>query len=265
MTGALDSGDPAGGPELLVVELRDLPLALATRSNEHHATLMRELALVDAADDTSTSHGRLLALSSQLQRKYSRLGEAQRDRAQAVAASGGSSVDLRYEVPRELADDVAQLAALLDEVDEFCRAGELVSLVTSPDLVEYRRWVFGEFVSQLRDAAPPTPWRGIDTRELDATSAAARRSASIVIDEDLDLEGSARARELIAVHIEQGVTDLEVDLRGCEFMDSVGISLLLTTMLRLRDSGGSLVVVNAAQPIERTLDHAGIRDLLLRG
>jgi anti-anti-sigma factor len=47
-------------------------------------------------------------------------------------------------------------------------------------------------------------------------------------------------------------------------VDSVGISLLLTTLARLRDSGGSLVLVNVNDAVRRTLHHAGIVDLLVR-
>jgi anti-anti-sigma factor len=87
--------------------------------------------------------------------------------------------------------------------------------------------------------------------------------ATIAIDEDLDLEGSARARDEISRYLESGVTDLRVDLRNCAFVDSVGISLLLTTLARLRDGGGSLVLVNVSDPIQRTLRHAGLLDLLV--
>jgi anti-anti-sigma factor len=223
---------------------------------------MRELALVDASDD-GTAHRRLLALSSELQAKYARVGDAQRARAEAAVAAGVETIDLRYDVPADLAADIERLRTLLDEVDELCRGGELVTLVTPPELTAYRRWVFGEFVSQLRERAQPTEWRATATAAAPVEADLPSAVATIAIDEDLDLEGSARARDEISRYLESGVTDLRVDLRNCAFVDSVGISLLLTTLARLRDGGGSLVLVNVSDPIQRTLRHAGLLDLLV--
>jgi anti-anti-sigma factor len=87
---------------------------------------------------------------------------------------------------------------------------------------------------------------------------------TIAIDDDLDLEGAAFVRDEIAASLESGATDVTVDLAGCGFVDSVGISLLLTTLARLRDRGGSLVLVNVHDPVRRTLHHAGIAELLVR-
>ena len=261
----MTASDDIGAHELRPVQLLGIPLALAARSTDHHATVMRELALVDAADDSSTAHGRLLALASELQSKYSRFGEAQRARAEQAFVEGARTLDLRYEVPVDLAEDVARMAVLLDEVDEFCREGELVTLVTPPDLAVYRRWVFDEFCAQLRDGAAPRPWRNRPSGEVDEQPAEPDARADVIaIDEDLDLEGSARVRQAIADKLEQGVTDLTVDLERCQFVDSVGISLLLTTLARVRDSGGSLVLVHVNDSIRRTLRHAGILNLLVR-
>jgi anti-anti-sigma factor len=259
------AADHVDAPELKPVQLLGMPLAIAARSTDHHATLMRELALVDAADDSTTTHGRLLALASELQSKYSRFGEAQRARAEQAMVSGERTLDLHYDVPPDLANDIAQMAVLLDEVDEFCRGGELVTLVTPPDVAVYRRWLFDEFCAQLRDGAPPTRWVDVTARVVEAEPLGAEANAAVIaIDEDLDLEGSARIREVIARRLEQGVTDLTVDLHGCQFVDSVGISLLLTTLARLRDSAGSLVLVHVNDSVRRTLRHAGILDLLVR-
>jgi anti-anti-sigma factor len=251
------------GADLSSVHLLGVPLRLAARSTEHHATLMRELALIDAADEGDTAHARLLALAAELRSKYAPLGEAQRARAEQAAAAGARTIDLQYTVPPDLADDIEHLASLLDEVDAFCRGGELVTLVTPADLNAYRQWVFDEFRAQLRENAPPRPWPGAPQVRDEPVADAPTRSRLVVIEEDLDLEGAARVREGIAYELEHGATDLTLDLARCEFVDSVGISLLLTTLARVPDTGGSLVLVNVSDPIRRTLLHAGILDLLV--
>ena len=58
---------------------------------------------------------------------------------------------------------------------------------------------------------------------------------------------------------------LTVDLQGCGFIDSVGISLLLTTRERLLPSGGSIVVTNANGVTKRTLETTGVYDILTKG
>jgi len=68
-------------------------------------------------------------------------------------------------------------------------------------------------------------------------------------------------RNAVARQLELGVTDLDVDLQHCEFIDSTGISMLLTTLARLRETGGSLALVNVAGPIKRTLEYGGVGDM----
>ena len=118
-----------------------------------------------------------------------------------------------------------------------------MTLVTPPDIAAYRRWVFDQFCSQLRDGTEPVAWSGRVADVPEVRQDIVTSGGTITVDEDLDLEGSARVRDAIAQRLEEGVTDLRVDLARCEFVDSVGISLMLTTLARLRDSGGSLVLV----------------------
>jgi hypothetical protein len=125
-TPQIDADGHDAEPPLRVVELQRIPLRLAARAAAHA--------------------------------KYARFADPQRARADAATAAGAETIDLRYEVPAELADDVDQLRILLDEVDSFCRDGELVTLATPDELVAYRTWFLGEFCSQLREGAAPTPW-----------------------------------------------------------------------------------------------------------
>jgi anti-sigma B factor antagonist len=131
-------------------------------------------------------------------------------------------------------------------------------------VVAYRNWVLREFLGQLREGAAPTPWAAeAATEERPVDEPAVRVEAVIVLDDDLDLEGSARIRDDITQLLEQGLTDLVIDVSECDFIDSVGISLLLTTYARLTGDGGTLTLTGAGETVRRTLGHAGIADLLL--
>ncbi|MDP8936487.1 MAG: hypothetical protein M3O23_01920, partial [Actinomycetota bacterium] len=49
-------------------------------------------------------------------------------------------------MPAEVGPAAAEFNRLLDEADEFCRAGDLLTLATPPDTAAFRRW----FLDHLR-------------------------------------------------------------------------------------------------------------------
>ena len=261
--------------ELFVVELRKLPLAVLARAQAHTQTLMRELALVHTADEQGVAPARLLWLSHHLSRRFAAFNAEQRETVRKGIERGEPHLDVRYEMPEDAAEAAAELGSALDDVDDYCRQGDLLTLVTPPDALAFRRWFLAEFVSQIRDHSEPTPWS--DTaipreRPDDSQGAAPDRqeaesapTGTIAVHDELDLEGAARVRGELTNLLENGVVHLTVDLACCTFIDSVGISLLLTTRERLQDSGGSLVVTNASEATERALRTTGVYDVLTTG
>ena len=262
--------------ELSTVELRNLPLAVMNRATDHNFTLMRELALVHTADETGTAPARLLWLSQHLDDQYAAFNAQPRETLQGAIEGDQSHIDMSYEVPAHAAEAAAELGAALDEVDGYCRQGDLLTLVTPSEALAFRRWLLGEFVAQIRDGADPQPWSDelvtgsepITSHASAVTGAVSNNgeaTGSIVIEEELDLEGTARLRGQFADLLDGGVVHLTVDLASCSFIDSVGISLLLTTRERLRQSHGSIVVINASGTTRRTLETTGVYDILTKG
>jgi len=144
-------------PESKTVHLRNLPLRLHGRAREHHQELLREFALITIAYSDVPS--RLLELSADLQAQYAR-ESAQSNRALEEAMERGDrTLDMDVETPIGAGVALAAFAALLDEADEYCRQGELLTLANPPELVAYRRWYLDEFARQL-GGAPPRPWDG---------------------------------------------------------------------------------------------------------
>ncbi|MDQ1605348.1 MAG: hypothetical protein QOE01_3193 [Actinomycetota bacterium] len=142
------------------VVFKRFPLRLAARSTEHHQDLFREFALlaVDSADASDTVPGRLLALIEALGRRYQPQTAHEEEREQALAR-GEIEADLSIRVPASAGSAATALGEMLDEADEFCRAGDLLTLAAPDDSVEFRRWYLGEIVGQLAGRAP-TPWPG---------------------------------------------------------------------------------------------------------
>lgn len=232
------------------VRLVSLPVGVHRRAAEHDDTLRRELALVRAGREADAG-ARLAALSQELEGRFR--GFTTEQTAQLDAADGGGTIDLVYELPPDAADAAEQLGALLDEVDDLCRSGALVTRCTPPDLVAYRRWFLGEFVGQIRRGRPPRPWPGSVEPAL----------PPLFVDGDLDLFGAPALRAAIAERLEAGVTTIVVDLSNCGFIDSVGLSLLLTTRERCRAAGGGLSVIGAGESALRLFETVGVKELLV--
>lgn len=150
--------------ELIDVRLLELPVDVWSRTQQHTDELLREFTLMT----TSASPGpgpvhevprRLLTLVETLTTRFSDASDEPRRRLFAAAEAGEAVIDeLRYRVPPAVADASVTLDAMLDEADEYCRAGQhLLTLATPPDLVRFRRWYLGEFVQQV-NGRPPVPW-----------------------------------------------------------------------------------------------------------
>ena len=257
--------------ELVTVRLVGVPVEIHRRAGDHQDTLARELALVDVGAEADVSE-RLAALTDDLRQRFGAFTGEQREALLAADERGDATIDLAYELPAEAADASERLGALLDEVDELCRTGELVTLVTPPDLLAYRRWILGEFVEQIRSGREARPWDVslVTDERTDAVDVTAAGAAPVDAGEplrvaaDLDLLGAPRLRSAIAARLEAGATSVVVDLTGVEFIDSVGLSLLLTTRERCRALGGSFEVVGAGENALRLFETAGVHSLLVR-
>jgi hypothetical protein len=148
--------------ELLTVHVRGLPIAVQTRAQEQTDELTRELTLIGEQlrqqGNTGELPARLVALIDQLTGRYSRFtAEQEKQLADAIAANEGT-VDLVYRIPASAAGAAQALADILDEADDYCRAGKhLLTLSTPPELVTYRRWFLAQFTTQAV-GEPPLTW-----------------------------------------------------------------------------------------------------------
>ncbi len=74
---------------------------------------------------------------------------------------------------------------------------------------------------------------------------------------ELDAATSPRLRTVLGQALEAG-GDIEVDLRGCGFVDSSGIATLAWGAWRLKERGGQLRLHGARDRVRRILDLAGL-------
>jgi hypothetical protein len=151
-----------GEPELLEVRLIGVPVSVWSRSNQHFEELMREFTLIAQQlaehDDPAHVPQRLIDLVQRLTAEYSAFGEPQEDRLRAAAEANEEAVDLVYRMPRSVVGAAVELGNLLDEADAYCRAGQhLLTLATPEDCVRLRWWYLDQFIDQAA-GRPPVPW-----------------------------------------------------------------------------------------------------------
>lgn len=148
--------------ELVEVRLLDVSVPTYRQSAEHHDELFREFTLIARDGGPEASAGvpaRLVALIEELTRRFGAFSTGPRSTLDEAMARGDTKVDLIYQVPPAIGPAAAEFAALLDEADAFCRAGEhLLTLAAPPRSVAFRRWFLGEFERQVR-GEPARPWR----------------------------------------------------------------------------------------------------------
>jgi anti-sigma B factor antagonist len=89
-----------------------------------------------------------------------------------------------------------------------------------------------------------------------------RQSVHVVLSGELDLASAPKLRECLAGLAGAGVINLVIDLANLTFLDSTGISLLVTDFKRASTSGGSFIVRNAAPQPMKIFEISGLVDLL---
>ncbi len=143
------------------VRILRLPVQVWRIATEHAEELTREMQLLAIHDDGETQHPhvptRLTELVETLSRRFAGVSEEQDRQIAAAADAGLASIDVTYHLPPEAAQASRTLATMLDEADEFCRSGDLLTLATPPEAKAYRDWFLTEVAAQLT-GAQPTPW-----------------------------------------------------------------------------------------------------------
>ena len=149
--------------ELVKVRLVGLPIPLLLEAQQHGEELRREFSHVAAAESDSVP-ARLTALSQHLRGQFGSFTEPVQVQIDEAAARGEETIDVTFEVPRAVADAAVQMWAMLEEVDEYCRAGDLLTLAPTEQNIRLRGWYLSQFIDQIKGADPvpfdeyePTP------------------------------------------------------------------------------------------------------------
>ncbi len=147
----------------MLVRLLGMPLRLRARAIEHDQDLLRELALMRvAADSTGTTSApeRLLDLADELRGTYGAIAAGPSADMDEALDAGREFIDVTYTVPAALRPFLRRVVEALDEVEQFAREGRyMLTSSASPEVAAYREWVLAEFDRQI-GGADPRPWTG---------------------------------------------------------------------------------------------------------
>ena len=284
--------------DLMEIRLIGVPITVQQQSNEYYDGLTREFDLIRQSDTApETVPVRLLTLIDEISNRFEQFSERPRTVLAAAVESGGSTVDLVYEIPREVVDAVQQLRQLLDEADAYCAAGRHLVTTTSPPLVRaYREWFLGEFVEQA-EGRPPRPWpdaQGGTDGSDHATAAPAAESgrsqtshdgaddrargqsaqadnwqttvdgdtATVTLAGEFDIVLAPPLRDHLNGLHAAGIRHFTVDTAGVSFIDSVALSVLLALYRRCREENGTVTLVRSSPALRRTLEISGLLEVL---
>ena len=140
--------------QLRTVRLEDLPVSSLIAVRRHLDDLLHEFHIIGSGMTTGALDvevpRRLAALIDELNERFASQRLVSRRVVDEAAERGQETVTIEVALPTEAADAVARYAALLDEADQFCKSGALLTLALPPEMLEFRRQVFDEVLRQLR-------------------------------------------------------------------------------------------------------------------
>lgn len=89
-----------------------------------------------------------------------------------------------------------------------------------------------------------------------------RGAAIVVVRGELDLASSPQLEQELERVWGSGSDQLVIDLRELEFMDSTGLSIIVSAHQRLSEAGRKLSVVRGPAQVQRLLDLTGVSERL---
>jgi len=87
-------------------------------------------------------------------------------------------------------------------------------------------------------------------------------SATVQLFGDLDLATAPNLRDHLSRLYARGTRNFVLDSSNVAFVDSVGLSVIVSLYRRCREEAGGLVIKSPSRVMERTLEVAGLYDVL---
>jgi anti-sigma regulatory factor (Ser/Thr protein kinase) len=151
---------PPAAPGARRVRFPDVPVDGYLELQAHNDALFRELELVSIeleGDDGARVAAPLADLVDQLYRRFQGQRDSYRDAVAVAQARGEATVELETAATAAAVSGARGYLALLEQADELCRAGLLLTPEPSPAVRALRAWFVEQMAAQVLDGATPTP------------------------------------------------------------------------------------------------------------
>ena len=151
---------PPAAPGARRVRFPDVPVDGYLELQAHNDALFRELELVSIeleGDDGARVAAPLADLVDQLYRRFQGQRDSYRDAVAVAQARGEATVELETAATAAAVSGARGYLALLEQADELCRAGLLLTPEPSPAVRALRAWFVDQMAAQVLDGATPTP------------------------------------------------------------------------------------------------------------
>lgn len=143
--------------EPVVVRFLGAPVPLMQAVRLHLEAILREFQLIEFAD-ADDPPARLLELMTRLRSNYDQLGfEENRRLVTSALERGDDTLDFELPVPKGAGTAARLIVTTMDETDEWCERGELLTLASSAQQRALRHWFFGE-IERQDQGGEPMPW-----------------------------------------------------------------------------------------------------------
>ena len=79
---------------------------------------------------------------------------------------------------------------------------------------------------------------------------------------EMDIYSSPQLKDKTTALCQQGIKNIILDLSHLKFVDSIGIGVIVASLMRTKEKNGQLVVVNPTASVERLMNIVGLFQLL---
>jgi anti-sigma regulatory factor (Ser/Thr protein kinase) len=153
---APEAGTPGSG----TVRFVGVPVDGYLELQAHNDALFRELELIsielEAAGDAARVAAPLADLVDQLYRRFRGQRDSYRDVVAAAQSRGQRTVELETTATPAAVGAARSYLGLLDQTDELCRTGVLLTPPPPAHVRALRRWFVEQMAAQVLDGAEPT-------------------------------------------------------------------------------------------------------------
>lgn len=146
-------GDDHAGQGPTDVVLPSVPVRAFLQSQDHQHDLVRELKLIDIGERFAIASTRVPAelgvLIEAILGRYADVRSVTRDQAVAALAENEDTVDLVVPIVPGMAADLQEWLTLLEEADQLCDRGLLLTVGPPADVRRLRRWYVEALLAEI--------------------------------------------------------------------------------------------------------------------